>query len=132
MTSVRADGRSAREKALHSKVAKAQKQLHRTREELRRRSADKDAKPDWTLALRFRLTAELRAELEAIETGWRADRQRHMGEVEGLQRTLSQLRAEKEASVTRLVKDLVELQRLHAHEASRGQITWDLLKAEVR
>ena len=49
-----------------------------------------------------------------------------------LQRTVTQLRAEKEASVTRLVKDLVELQRRYALESVQSKAIWAILRPEIR
>ena len=79
--------RSPREQDLQVRLLRTQKELHRARSELARRTEAhaerqkkdstgkaEEGKPDWTLALRYRLTAELRAEMNRLETGWAADR----------------------------------------------------------
>ena len=145
--------RTQRERELHLKLNRTLQALHRCRDELRSRAAvalPSDAaagvpteaasasprggepKPDWSLALRFRLTSELRAELEQMETGWRADRQRHLDEVARLERALSKERTDKEQAVTQLTKDLIVLQRMYASESVQGRAMWAVLTPEIR
>ena len=91
-----------------------------------------EAKPDWSLALRWRLTSELRGELDACERGWRADRQRHLEEVVRLERALAKEQQEKEAAVTRLTKDIITMQRNYVSESVQGKTIWAILKPEIR
>ena len=154
--------RTARERELQFKLRAALQALHLCRDELKRRAAVAlpsdlaampadasatggtgapinayaarlgEAKPDWSLALRWRLTSELRGELDACERGWRADRQRHLEEVVRLERALAKEQQEKEAAVTRLTKDIITMQRNYASESVQGKTIWAILKPEIR
>lgn len=133
--------RTERELQLERKRLRSQQALSRTREEVRLRyqqsKAAEDAaaaaeKPDWSLALRFRLTAELRAELEQMEASWRSDRLRHMDEVATLERALADVRFDKEEAVTRLRREQLDLQRTYAVDSAQGKAIWGILKPELR
>ena len=127
--------RTHRERLLQLKLSRTMQALHRCRDELRRRAGvvfeheavDKSDKPDWSLALRFRLTSELRAALEQSESGWRADRKRHLEEVARLEAELKRERDDKHAATTRLTKELVSLQRMYASESMQGRVIWAIL-----
>ena len=129
--------RTDREKQLSAKLERQQQALHRAKDELKRRSAAAESarqqeKPDWSLALRFRLTSELRAEIDQMEYGWRADRKRYMSEIEALTKQLATTRQEKEAAVTKLMKEVVAVKRLYAVESVQGKAIWSVLKPEIR
>ena len=154
--------RTARERELQFKLRAALQALHLCRDELKRRAAVAlpsdlaampadasatggkgapinayaarlgEAKPDWSLALRWRLTSELRGELDACERGWRADRQRHLEEVVRLESALAKEQQEKEAAVTRLTKDIITMQRNYVSESVQGKTIWAILKPEIR
>ena len=132
--------KTARERELTIKLIKTQKELHRVRRELtqrtelaeeQRRKTD-DGKPDWTLALRYRLTAELRAELTRLEDGWAGDKKAAAAQIHTLQTQLEQAKTEREQMVTRLLKEVLELQRLYARSNAHGEMCVALLAPEVR
>lgn len=132
--------RTPREETLQLKLLKAQKELHRARSELARRhehsaerhGKEEHGKPDWTLALRYRLTAELRAELTRLEEGWAGDKKRAEATIHTLQTTLESTKSEKEAMVTRLLKEVLELQRLYASANAQREAYAAALVPEVR
>ena len=136
--------RSPREEAIALKLVRTQQALQKAKADLRRRDqAEKEqhvpgaavgeppGKQDWSLALRYRLTAELRAELATVEGKWEADRQKYASELDKLREALSQATREKEATVARLMQEVLELQRLYSEAVAQRETTQDALQSEV-
>ena len=98
---------SAREQALSLKLVKTQQSLHRARAELlhrsngerERKALEKLKDKDWTLALRFRLTAELRAELDSMSEAWESDRSAAKAKQADLEQQLEKIKRDPIARV---------------------------------
>jgi hypothetical protein len=136
---------SEREQELMAKLARSQQALQRAREELKRRGdyhaagggggnakAGAPEKPDWSLALRYRLTAELRSELASVQASWQAEQKASAAKVHALQASLDAVTREKEAMVSRLLQEVLELQRLFAAVSAQREAMWATLRPEIR
>ena len=137
--------RSPREQDLQVRLLRTQKELHRARSELARRTEAhaerqkkdstgkaEEGKPDWTLALRYRLTAELRAEMNRLETGWAADKRSYTKTLTELQSKFERTKTEKEAMISRLLKEVLELQRLYARANAQREMFHVIDSTEIR
>ena len=137
--------RSPREQDLQVRLLRTQKELHRARSELARRTEAhaerqkkdstgkaEEGKPDWTLALRYRLTAELRAEMNRLETGWAADKRSYTKTLTELQSKFERTKTEKEAMISRLLKEVLELQRLYARANAQREMFHVIESTEIR
>ena len=133
--------KSAHEQQLQLKLLRTQQALQRARTELLNRSEgqrNKDARgskqqdKDWTLALRFRLTSELRAELDRMTEGWEADRTEKGRQILKLEIALSTLKKEKEVMTSRLMQEVLELQRLFARTKAEREMMHEVLRPEIK
>jgi hypothetical protein len=131
---------SAREQALSLKLVKTQQSLHRARAELlhrsngerERKALEKLKDKDWTLALRFRLTAELRAELDSMSEAWESDRSAAKAKQADLEQQLEKLKRDKDLMTSRLMQEVIELQRLYARTGAEREMMVEVLRPEVR
>lgn len=119
---------------------KAQQSLHRARAELlhrsngerERKALEKLRDKDWTLALRFRLTAELRAEIDSMSAAWEADRNAAKAKQADLEKLLERLKRDKELTCSRLMQEITELQRLYARTGAEREMMIEVLRPEIR
>ena len=122
------------------KLVKAQQSLHRARAELlhrsngerERKALEKLRDKDWTLALRFRLTAELRAEIDSMSAAWEADRNAAKAKQADLEKLLERLKRDKELTCSRLMQEITELQRLYARTGAEREMMIEVLRPEIR
>ena len=106
--------------------------MHRSNGERERKALEKLRDKDWTLALRFRLTAELRAEIDSMSAAWEADRNAAKAKQADLEKLLERLKRDKELTCSRLMQEITELQRLYARTGAEREMMIEVLRPEIR